>query len=371
MSEQKIIDLTHSPTKPAKKAKVTPRKRTEASTVQAPPPKRARSDSSSASSARPAWPKSKGWSSVCELAREVGVQFVVGVDPGDVNLGIVRMQLYPEFQITHWKILNLHEMCREMCALERMHMTPRNTAQGARFNTRAVLATLTHFVGEQRHEGGLFDAQLVVIESQDFARDKAAVQGALIGAFGVNRPPIVVHDGEGGRVPSVRAVSANSCKAWYGGFFPAESASVANAARGIYTDGFFGFGDVRRKGVNYDSNKLNVSRWGTYIAPLDAIRRHMGGRLTPADDRSMREHIARRKTDDVYDALFIALYAIGCIVYDLARRSRLKSPAPVDGTKAPSMRASRKFEELHEFMRVVQTPDATVAMAQRALFVDA
>lgn len=385
-SSSGVLDLTDSPPKKARKKLV--RKDAPKAKISKKKPTAVSDDvfrrMMKASEPEPAvpWPSSPDWPGVVAMCRELGIQHITAVDPGEVNLGAVRFQLYPEFKPTHWKIIDIHELCdlrnKSHPAIQIGHST---VVKGKkRFGTRAIYQTLIMFMKEQLKEGGLFDSNMLFVESQDFRRDMKGIEMAMMSIFGASRGAIRVHDSVGGSKPSNQWVSGNSAKSCYAGLFPSvagyvcadeyeaeERTGKASVARFRHGHGDVHGGSAATK-QQYARNKANSKLYGQLIAHVDDIRDVMGDDLTYHDYEEMVKHIRANKTDDIYDAMFIGLYAIQTHIYQMYRYKTQFITKPLKAIAAPPIRAKRQFEELHEFMQVMRASEASVEKVKKALF---
>jgi len=332
------------------------------------------------------WPTDPDWPGVAEIGRTTGVQFITAADPGQVHMGIWRFQLYPEFKPTHVKVVNLHELAELRNKLQpEVKISHSKVMKGGakRFGTRAINQALIWFMQREMVPGGLFDSQMLFVESQDFRLDMKSVETLMIGIFGASRPPVVVHGEEGGSRPSNQIVSGNSAKSCYGGLFPSVSGyqcsdeyeemerTGAAAVSARKPRPKRGYGNVASTAANkrqYEQNKKNAKVFGPAIAHVERLREKMGAALTASDYTTIKEHIAKNKTDDIYDAMFIGLYAINTHLYQMYRYKHRFILKALSAVTAPPMRAKRQFEEVLELMQWCQATEADKRFVVDALF---
>jgi len=399
MSQQKIIDLTAE--QPPKRRKLQAKAKAAPDAAEAAPKTglkrkldlkadallRQMADDARAELERGCdpWPRGKDWPGVPAIGETTGVQFITAADPGEVHMGVWRFQLYPEFKPTHVKIINLHELATLRNKMEPgVQIAHSKILKGGekRYGTRAVNQALIWYMKREMGAGGLFDSQMLFVESQDFRRDMKGIEMIMLSIFGAARPPVVVHSQPGGARPANQCISANSAKSCYGGMFPSvrgyqagdeyedmeRNGSVASSSRGRRVHGF---GDVKSSAstkLQYESNKRQSKIFGPVVAHVENLRGRMGADLSDADYNTLRQHIAKRKTDDVYDAMFIGLYAINTHLYQMYRYRKKFIRKPLSAVTAPPVRAARQFEEVGELMDWSGASDADRKFAMDALF---
>ncbi len=336
---------------------------------------------------QPDWPRSPLWPGVPALAEAVGVRSVTAVDPGEVHMGVVRVELTPQLRVTHWRIVDLHAETAARAATTGAKLyTPsrKRAADGSeRFDGRAVQLTLAHLLRTESRDGGMFDSDFTLVESQEFRNDMRGIEQAIVTFLNATREPLHVHDGEGGLVPRAHSVSGTSVKACYGGLFPTvigcsasdneedDDAAVEQANRA--NNGRKAFMKRNRMATaaasaQYTANKRNAQRYGPLVAHVDCIAEHMGARLPAEHLAVMREHIRTRKTDDVYDAMFIVLYAINTWLFNMYIVRFKGTQAKIQATRAPALRAKRQFEELYEFMCALGNSANNIVSVRKVLF---
>lgn len=368
MSEQKVIDLTQSTPSRKRKADALLAKLVEDSIADT---KKRTCD----------WPLSPDWPGVPELGKKTGVQFITAVDPGEVNLGAWRVQLYPEFKATHVKILDLHEICTLRNSLEpEIKIGHSKIVRGKkRYGTRAILDALAWYVNREIKDGGLFDSQMLFVESQDFKRNMKGIETVLVSIFNSHKQPIYVHPQEGGSRRAGQVVSANSAKSCYAGLFPSVAdCAPADEYEELERSGtigssrkkrrFHGHGDVQSsaKKVQYAANKRHAKLHGPNVALAEKLRDLVP--LSKEDYQNLRSHISANKTDDIYDAMFIALYAINTHIYQMYRYKKSFISKPLSAVHAPPLRKKRQFEELYEFATWAQSNKLALSSLHSALF---
>lgn len=378
MSKQKVLDLTGV----ASTSAGAKRKSEQVATSVL---KRLKADAEKELRApAPEWPCSPDWPGVPEIGRSVGVQFITAVDPGEVHMGVWRFQLYPVFRPTHVKILDLHELAELRNKLQPgvqiKHSSTLRTGE-KRYGTRAIYNALMWYMKREMGAGGLFDSQMLFVESQDFRRDMKGVEMVLLSIFGAARPAVRVHPEPGGERPASQCVSGASAKACYAGLFPTvkgyqcsdeyeemerNGSMVVSSKR----RGYHGFGDVKTTGAKqqYESNKRNAKVFGPMIAHVEKLRDKMGSDLSRVDYETIVKHINKNKTDDVYDAMFIGLYAINTHLQQMWRYKKKFILKPLSAVSAPPMRAKRQFEELYELMQWVGAGPKQIRNVHSGLF---
>ena len=331
------------------------------------------------------WPCSPDWPGVPEIGRALGIQYITAVDPGEVHMGVVRFQLYPTFEPTHWKIVNLHELAELRNTLQPEIFMPHSTTLHGgekRFGTREVYQALIWYLVRELAPGGLFDSGMLFVESQDFRRDMKGIELCLISVFTSARNPIRVLPIDGGSRPSGQTVSGNSAKSCYGGLFPSvagytpqdeyeeeESSSRRTfSASGRSRHGYSDVQTTSAKKHQYASNKRNSKIFGPQVAHIDNIKAKLGAALSAEDYANMQKHMNSNKTDDIYDAMFIGLYAINSHLYHMYRYQKNFTMKPIQAVRAPPLRSKRQFEELYEFMCAMGTSASNIAGIRRTLF---
>ena len=104
------------------------------------------------------------------------------------------------------------------------------------------------------------------------------------------------------------------------------------------------------------------------MAHVEKLREKMGASLSESDYETIKKHIAKHKTDDVYDAMFIGLYAINTHLQQMWRYKKKFILKPLSAVSAPPIRAKRQFEELYELMQWLGTEPKKVAHIHKNLF---
>ena len=400
MTDQKILDLTDSghdtpsPSPPVKRKRLIKRTADDSDAVAdngSAQPRKKRMTNESDNPPACVWPCSPDWPGVKAIGETLGVQYITAIDPGEVHMGAVRFQLYPVFRPTHWKIINLHELCTLRNELQPEVQVKHNNALRngeLRYGTRAIQQALVWYMQREMVSGGLFDSQMLFVESQDFRRDMSAIQACLTSIFQASRPPIKIHPLEGGARPAAQVVSGNSAKSCYAGMFPlvagyecADEYEEAERTGAVIVaprkrqqwskkKRTHGFGDVQTAStkLQYESNKRNAKLYGPAVAHVERIREVMGSALSEADYRNMLKHIRDGKTDDIYDGLFIALYAINTHLYQMYRYKANATMRPLSATTAPPLRPKRQFEEVYELMKSMNAPETDIEFVRKALF---
>lgn len=311
------------------------------------------------------WDSGHDWRSVAEMGANLDVNHITAVDPGEKHMGVVRIQLSPEFKLTHWKILDLQKLC-----VYRMTVDPSValTTEKGKFTLRSLVDTVTWYVQQESSNGGPFDSELLIVESQDFRRNMKAFQVALTTSFNCLKKRIVIHPAQGGSVPAAQTVSSQSKCACYGGLFPQTAVARTPVKR---RRRFHGPGDVATdptRTAQYAQNKQNSRRWGAVIAPYTLLAKKIGATYTEQDQKNMLLHIEKCKTDDIYDAFFLAMYALCAKLPNWDRRKRKFILTPIDGLKATVLRKKRQFEELRDLMRWLGVDERNVTRVHEALF---
>ena len=333
---------------------------------------------------KPEWPCATLWPGVPALATATGVRTVTAVDPGELHMGVVRLELAPVLRVTHWRIIDLHAETEARAGALHTPSRKRAADGSARYDGRAVQLTLAALLRDESKDGGIFDSDFTLVESQEFRSDMRGIEQAIVTYLNATRAPIVVHDGDGGLVPRAQSVSGTSVKACYGGLFPTVIGGDQEAnERDDDNDDIdtaraqsSGKNAFRRRGkaatkttsAQYTLNKRNAKRFGPLVAHVDCIAKHMGANLPASDLESMRAHIKADKTDDVYDAMFIALYAINTWLYNMYMVRYNGVGKAIPATSAPTLRRKRQFEEMYEFMVALGTSANNIASVRNVLF---
>ena len=315
------------------------------------------------------WPRGRSRKTVAEMAKELGVKNITSVDPGLKHCAVTRFQLFPTFQLTHFSVLNLHDLCEKLQeAQPGLYFEP-STKTSARvtYPSQSLVHALQWHVGREMESGGSFDSDMLFVEAQDFEDqlDMRNVERGFIDTFQQRKPPIKVHSAQGGTVPAARRVSGRSRCACFGGFF--RSIDKTKSAQPPKKRARFNNKKKRGNPTQYRLNKKSSATWGTVVAPIALVARQLGDNFTAEDRRRIQQLTQANKLDDIYDAFWTGMYAVNAYVSFLYTRKAKFILKPLDGFKAPTLRAGRQFEEVHEFMVELGVSDKNIMLARKAL----
>lgn len=305
-------------------------------------------DSHAENATKELWRTTKKWRGVPAIAKDLRIKAITAVDPGLKHMGIVRISLDP-YEITHFRLLSVDE-------LRELHKTERPSVYIGKDGLRQTSALLRWYVERESRNGSIFDSDMLFVESQDFRRDMACIQTELVCAFNFLKQPVRVHGGPcgGGSVLAAQVVSASSKNSCYGGLFPLVAKDIKGNANN--KKAYHGHGDVQNQqqygtGLQYRLNKVKSAEYGATIAPISMLERTIPTRSFTASDRQKAAALEqRRKTDDLYDALFLALYAINTKLFNWSERTHKRKHTPVRFMEATPLRRTRGFEEVRDLM---------------------
>jgi len=271
----------------------------------------------------------------CEMARELNIRYLAGVDPGTVNAAFIVYDAF-ESRIVYWRVFRLDEIVRACELAEGVRLT--RSDDGSDYRREALLYAISWWCAQDTCP--LKRADLVCIESQDFMREMAAIESAWYTSLCRQRPALDVQlANNAGRfvVPKAYSVSAASVKHHFGsGWFPTCTGLARHASQPAWRNSSqrfipHGVGDANRSATNSEQYKLNKQSSVKWCRALTSSK-HAANDLTNAavtGDWMSREQITATlkrldgaKSDDLADALFIVMYAADSIVPSLWRRCR-------------------------------------------------
>lgn len=287
-----------------------------------------------------------------EMAAELGVHHVTTVDVGRVNCAVMRFST-EHACVTHCYLLNLDDLCRRR---EREHPALRLADNAGAFSHDTRQHALTLWLREQAVPGSgrCFDSALVVVERQVFLKEMAAYQAIFHAALVNVRAPIVIR-GEF-ELPTYWPLAADSVKSFFAPLFPNQSDATAKRRP-------FGVGDVHRSAEQqrqHGVNKRQAIRWGRRILAAEDLFSQLDASLarefiTADEHKAMQDTLrSSAKRDDVYDTLFMFLYALDVIVPHFYRRHVVKKSARSVSAVAfasVSLPATKRYRALYEFMQ--------------------
>ncbi len=322
--------------------------------------------------------RSSKWVPVNEMCRVMGIDGnFTAVDVGRVNMGIVQVSCGErKMKILDWKLLDLNELCKKFETENPQELFA--TGVGA-YSNEAHCHCLAKWIAAQSKNNGIFDSSLVVIEAQSFSREMKAIQQTINTALILCKPSIMVrvNDPElGGEylreanfVSPAQVVSANSVKSCYSAFFPrvtqtqtayyAENPSMKRRAHGM--SDFQNDNDVMSK--QYKENKKNAVKYGSMLITVDKIIESIGAKMTDAAKKTFKS----KKKDDIYDALWIFLYAIECWLPAVYSRRIRGMGAKNTMYGAMPLPRYRTFDAMFEFAESVNTPAECIEALREAM----
>lgn len=296
-------------------------------------------------------PSINEWHGLVELARRTGAHSVTTVDPGTRNFALMRMEFYPVIHITHVKVLELDALCRDVENYNSLLL-----GEDGNYPIDAQLFALRNYIiKETRERDGCFNSSMVLVEEQHFSRDMARIDACIAATINSTTTPLIISQNN---VPRCQVINPRSVKACYRRFFPPLERGESSGA--------FGMGDVRNNAHaqrEHNHNKMNAKKWGSLILSQKRI-----GDVVPAANMTDADQIRvlRAKSDDLYDALWMALYFGSCylfnfnkIIEERKKKSGLE-PELFPVLAAPPQRPHNCFQEIFEVCAAIGTPLADV-----------
>ena len=289
--------------------------------------------------------KRKTLPSSLQMARDLGVRYIAGIDPGDVNAAFVVYDAY-EAAIVYWRVFKLAEIVRACESACDVRLSASSDVKEHRFRLEALMYAIRWWCSLDTCP--LRRADLVCIESQDFSRRLASIEAAWYVALAGQKPAVDLHVNGGSApqrfiVPKSYSVSADSVKTHFGSlWFPTLSAGARNATNSSGYSGSkpawlrkkqaHGMGDANRESdterAQYTLNKKKVAEWCTLLTTgahamndLEARAVAHGKWMSSAQLDDTIERLGGKKADDLADALFIALYAADAVIPSLWKRA--------------------------------------------------
>lgn len=320
------------------------------------------------------------WTNVREMCEKMQLDGnFTAVDIGRVNMGIIQLSCSgPKITLKDWMLINLDTLAEEFETKDPQRKFADKTGVCSNDSHCHIL---TKWVSEQAKNGGIFDSSVVLIESQSFSREMKALEKAVHCGVVLSKPDIMVrlNNPEFGPVGIRQAnfvspaviVSANSVKTCYAPFFPRVTETQATLRANNPGKKFkaFGLGDANRDSGDgfytskqYKENKKNSVLYGEKLIPVNRIIE-----LLPSMSAKQRERFRVSKKDDIYDAMWIALYGIESWLHVLYSRRERGYGADNQMYGALEQRRYRTCDALFEFAESVGTPPETIAELQTIL----
>ena len=321
--------------------------------------------------------RGRSWTAVAEMARALGISHITSVDPGRVNMGIVRI-CCATLRPTHWMLVSLNDLCETT-----QRANPReafSVDEPMRFGHDDHYHVLFGWVRANAVSNRIFDSELVLVERQEFSREMSSIQAVIQCAILSRKAPLAVYpsDNVTGREPkanrlsSCQQVGADSVKTCYEPLFPrAESETGSKQQQQQRNRKAFGMGNVTRgdndvTSKQYQENKKNSKLWGSKILPCAAIVERLKAAGTMTEEQETR--FFKAKKDDIYDAMWQALYAMETILPCLYNRRNRAFGAAISMYGALPQRHRRTYDALSEFMAANGTDEENVAYIRSVLF---
>lgn len=311
--------------------------------------------------------RSAKWTPVADMAKALGIKHISAVDPGRTNLAIFRIRC-SDLKITHWKLIALDDLCAEAQAANRALTFDASDAPAFSHDDR--FHAFFQWCVAECSDDGCFDSELVLVERQEFSREMASIQTLLQCAVISAKKPIAVREDVEGELPrkhnlfsSCPQVGADSVKTCYEPLFPRLAAATIKQKQ----KRAFGMGNANRDGdvktPQYAENKRNSKKYGQLIIPTGDIIKLLGASMS--DDQKAR--FKKAKKDDIYDAMWIALYGLETVLPCLYSRRKRGFGAAITMYGAVPQRTRRTYDALHEFMDAVKTAPANRAQIEQLL----
>lgn len=304
--------------------------------------------------------KQKYLPSTKEMAAQLGIRYVAGVDPGTVNAAFCVFDIQ-ESAIVYWRVFNLVEMVRACEQSTNMCLTDVKCDNAQKYRLETIMYAIRWWCSLATCP--LHRADLVLIESQDFMRKFSAIEAAWYTALCGQKLAVDVHTERmhhALRAPKTYSVSATSVKKHFGyRFFEREDTPTENnnnssssSAASNKRKRAHGVGDVHRgdgdggappNSKQYRANK-NGARDLCNLLTDNARARDAftsaalaGKWMHELQVEQTLDRLGGSKTDDLADALCMALYAADCLVPSFYKR-----------TYGPTVRACKKRYVLNQ-----------------------
>lgn len=271
--------------------------------------------------------KGKEMPTSLQMARELGIRYIGGIDPGIVNAAFIVYDAY-EARIVYWRLMRLDTIVQACASAQGLQLYK----SGTKIRREALIAAIRWWCDNQHCP--MNRADLVCIESQNFhehyvGQDMIAVEASWYASLvshskAVNVPILGAENGERLIVPKPYNVESNSVKLSFGStWFPTTTGSNRNASNANSSSN----NNYHKRSGNYSLNKKNVSNWAKLIATSKAAHDDFekiavhGKWMTEGQvEETMEVLRSGKKADDLGDALFIALYAADCLIPSLWKR---------------------------------------------------
>jgi len=285
------------------------------------------------------------------MVRVTGINSVTSVDPGTVNCAIMRMEFGACTRITHAKVLNMDDLCKDYeASAPLVHLNGGGT-------TERRLFAYERFVMAELKPGGCFHSDMLLVEDQSFDRNMARVEAVTLALFNSHRPMVRLN--EHCEFAPGHAITGRSVKAAYRPFFPKLDGTVmseAEAARESRTDNNTAHGVGQAHGSNDGKqralNKKNAVKYGALICTQKRMLEIVPN-LTSRD----RERLSKGQQHDLYDCLFFCTYFASSVLFYVYKLRRDKADAKQLGAldKAPQ-RPRNRWQEIVEICHDLGTP---------------
>ena len=322
--------------------------------------------------------RSAKWVPVHEMCRVMQLDGkFTAVDVGRVNMGIIQISCTDKkMTILDWKLCDLNKLCQKFEEENPQELFA--TGVGA-YSNEAHCHCLAKWVAQQSKNNGIFDSSMVIIEAQSFSKEMAKIQQAINTALILSKPSVMIriNDPElGGEylreanfVSPAQIVSANSVKTCYSAFFPrvTQTQSSYYANNPSKERRAHGMGDFQNDNevtsTQYKENKKNAVKYGQMLISIDTIIDMVGAKMTADEKKTFRS----KKKDDIYDALWIVLYAIECwLPAAYSRRVRGMGAKNTMYGAMPQPRY-RTFDAMFEFADNVHTSQEGIEGLRKAM----
>lgn len=287
----------------------------------------------------------------------IGVKSVTAVDPGTRNLAVMRMEFTPAARITHIKVWDLDELCKEYEATN-PHM---RLGGGGTIEPRMYV--LEKAVARECERGGCFASDMLLCEDQSFDRIMARVEATIVSTFNARRPAIRVTTTS--EIPAGQIFDSRSVKACYRPLYP----KLAGGGGGddddddderIHNDNnsSFGIGQAhanQRNNKQREENKRNAKKYGSMICPQARL-----AEIVPNLTDSERKRLLKGQMHDVYDCLFACCYWASCYLFHFYKLRRDEPNAVVGPFAKPKQRPRNRWQELIEIASDLGTPKSSI-----------
>ena len=293
------------------------------------------------------------WPGIQALVAATGIKSVTTNDPGYANNAVMRLQFDGRVRITHAKVINTDELCRDY---EAAHPEVRLDGGGS---AEKRLFVWQKFMLEEMRPGGAFDSDMLLVEDQAHIFDPVVgrFEAVTLALFNASKPPIALTPTSS--MVAGQLVTARSIKACYRPLFPKPDGTVltemeANAAAAAMGNA------AEARGKEREENKRNAKKYGSLICSQKRLA-ELVVNLTERD----RARIAKAHAHDLYDTLFMGAYFISTWLFYVYKARRdykpgADTPPPVAAFAKAPQRARNKWQELIELCFDFGTPAANV-----------